>query len=36
VDFRCAYVIALGRPPLCAAQAYCDRIDLCLARSPHG
>lgn len=36
VDFRCAYVIEQGRPPLCCAEGFCDRIDLCLKQSSHG
>jgi len=36
VDFRCAYEIERGRPPLCCAQDFCDRIDLCLGRARHG
>ena len=36
VDFRCAYEITDGRPPLCNASGFCDRIDLCLARRSHG
>jgi hypothetical protein len=36
VDFRCAYVIEQGRPPLCCAPGFCDRIDLCLQRSARG
>jgi hypothetical protein len=35
LDFHCAYGIEQGRPPNCPRPAYCDRIDLCLARIEH-
>ena len=32
LDFKCAYLMEIGRPPYCDHPDYCDRIDLCLAR----
>jgi hypothetical protein len=35
IDFRCAYLVEHGRPPICERPCQCDQIDLCLIRQPH-